>query len=300
MNSAADSGDDGGFGGGGGAGFGLSGGAGGCGGGGGTISASGGAGGFGGGDGTASAAATPGSGGVGGGNGTNQGGAGGGGVTVATGATFEIDKAGPSTLANTVSAGGGFTKNGAGDLQIDSTNTYSGPTNILAGSITTFSAGDNAIGGQSDVTIASGAVLALIAAETVGSLSGSGRAGGTGADPRVLTVGGSGNDANFTGVLGNNAFGGVGAPLTLNKIGSGRAAWAWNAVNARAITAAFQALPGQTFTVNGARPARNSAPLDLGIEASFDNGLAAKLSFNGEFSRNVSSFGASARLCYRS
>ncbi|MGD9916365.1 MAG: hypothetical protein AB7S80_20000, partial [Rhizobiaceae bacterium] len=70
-----------------------------------------------------------------------------------------------------------------------------GPTNILAGSITTFSAGDNAIGGQSDVTIASGAVLALI-------------------------------------------------------------------------TAAFQALPGQTFTVNGARPARNSALLDLGIEAS--------------------------------
>ncbi|MGE3306703.1 MAG: autotransporter domain-containing protein [Rhizobiaceae bacterium] len=80
---------------------------------------------------------------------------------------------------------------------------------------------------------------------------------------------------------------------------SGRAAWAWNAVNARAVTAAFQALPGQTFTTEGARPARHAALLDFGIEAAFANGLAAKLSFNGEFSRNVASGGASAKLTWR-
>ncbi|MGD9912945.1 MAG: autotransporter domain-containing protein [Rhizobiaceae bacterium] len=80
---------------------------------------------------------------------------------------------------------------------------------------------------------------------------------------------------------------------------SGRVAWAHNAVAARAVTAAFQALPGQSFTVNGARPDRNAALLDLGIEAAFSSGLSAKLSFNGEFSRNVSAYGASAKISFR-
>jgi outer membrane autotransporter protein len=80
---------------------------------------------------------------------------------------------------------------------------------------------------------------------------------------------------------------------------TGRAAWAYNAATARALSGAFAALPGQVFTVNGAAPDRHAALLDLGIEAAFDNGLAAKLSFSGEFSGNVAAYGASAKVSYR-
>jgi outer membrane autotransporter protein len=80
---------------------------------------------------------------------------------------------------------------------------------------------------------------------------------------------------------------------------SGRAAWGWNAVNGRVITTAFQALPGQAFAINGARPDRHSALIDLGIEAAFASGLSAKLSFSGEFSGNLAAYGAAARLSYR-
>jgi len=80
---------------------------------------------------------------------------------------------------------------------------------------------------------------------------------------------------------------------------TGRAAWAWNDLATRAVSGSFVLLPGQSFIINGARPARHSALVDLGIEAAFDNGVAAKLSFNGEFSRNVASYGASAKISYR-
>jgi fibronectin-binding autotransporter adhesin len=80
---------------------------------------------------------------------------------------------------------------------------------------------------------------------------------------------------------------------------SGRVAWGYNATNDRSVTGAFVALPGQSFTITGARPDRHAALIDLGIEAAFDSGLAAKLSFSGEFSGNVASYGAAAKLSYR-
>jgi fibronectin-binding autotransporter adhesin len=80
---------------------------------------------------------------------------------------------------------------------------------------------------------------------------------------------------------------------------TGRAAWAYDAETARAVSGAFVALPGQVFTINGARPDRHSVLLDLGIEAAFENGLAAKLSFSGEFSSKAASYGASAKISYR-
>ncbi|MGE0500271.1 MAG: autotransporter outer membrane beta-barrel domain-containing protein [Rhizobiaceae bacterium] len=76
---------------------------------------------------------------------------------------------------------------------------------------------------------------------------------------------------------------------------TGRAAWVWNADSARAVTAAFQALPGTSFTINGAQPARHAALLKAGVEAAFGN-VTAKLAATGEFSRNVTSFGAQAKV----
>ncbi|MGE0500015.1 MAG: autotransporter domain-containing protein [Rhizobiaceae bacterium] len=76
---------------------------------------------------------------------------------------------------------------------------------------------------------------------------------------------------------------------------TGRAAWVWNADSARTVTAAFQALPGASFTINGAQPARHAALLEAGVEAAFGN-VTAKLTATGEFSKNVTSFGAQAKV----
>ena len=79
---------------------------------------------------------------------------------------------------------------------------------------------------------------------------------------------------------------------------SGRAAWAINAGSTRSVSGAFQALPGQAFTITGATPDRHAMLVEAGAEFTFASGLAAKLSFDGEFSRNVRSYGARARLSY--
>ena len=81
---------------------------------------------------------------------------------------------------------------------------------------------------------------------------------------------------------------------------SGRAAWAWNGGNAPVTTAAFQALPGgQPFAIQGATPARHSLLVDAGAELALTNGVSAKLGFQGEFSRNVKAYGATAKLSVR-
>lgn len=77
---------------------------------------------------------------------------------------------------------------------------------------------------------------------------------------------------------------------------TGRAAWAWNVANARSVNAGFQSLAGTSFTVNGARPARHALLLDAGLEGQLATNVTGKLSFTGEFSRNVTSVGAAAKI----
>jgi uncharacterized protein with beta-barrel porin domain len=86
-----------------------------------------------------------------------------------------------------------------------------------------------------------------------------------------------------------------GTALTL----TGRAAWAVNGGADRRINASFQSLPGSSFTVDGAAPARHAALIDAGAEFDLGGGLAAALNFQGEFSRNVESYGAKAKFSYR-
>lgn len=91
----------------------------------------------------------------------------------------------------------------------------------------------------------------------------------------------------------------TGFDLGTNVKLTGRAAWVWNAANARSITTAFQTLPGTTFTVNGAQPARHAALLEAGVEAGFGSNVITKLNLTGEFSSNVTSFGAQAKVGIR-
>ncbi|PWK71539.1 autotransporter outer membrane beta-barrel domain-containing protein [Aminobacter sp. AP02] len=79
---------------------------------------------------------------------------------------------------------------------------------------------------------------------------------------------------------------------------TGRLAWAWNADTARTVTASFQNLGAPSFTVDGAEPDRNALLVDAGAEFGISDNMSAKISFNGEFSGNVSAYGAAASLRY--
>lgn len=103
------------------------------------------------------------------------------------------------------------------------------------------------------------------------------------------------SEASVRTELGARSSIDVGAGLTL----TGRAAWVWNAQNARTVTAAFDVLAGADFTVDGAAPARHAALVDLGIQAAITDSISAKLTFSGEFSRNVTSYAAQAKIGVR-
>ena len=64
----------------------------------------------------------------------------------------------------------------------------------------------------------------------------------------------------------------------------GRAAWAHDYNSDRNISATFQSLPGSTFIVNGAQPARNAALTSASAEMNFNGGWSVAATFDGEFS----------------
>jgi uncharacterized protein with beta-barrel porin domain len=77
-----------------------------------------------------------------------------------------------------------------------------------------------------------------------------------------------------------------------------KAAWAYDWNTDRAATATFQALPGATFTVNGAQPSANAALASLGAEMKWQNGWSLAGSFDGEFSRTTASYTGKGSLKY--
>lgn len=82
------------------------------------------------------------------------------------------------------------------------------------------------------------------------------------------------------------------ATLTL----SGRAALAINGGDSIGFVAGFQALPGTSFSIEGANPDRYSALLDAGIEYATANGFFAAASLQGELSGNVQNIAGTAKI----
>lgn len=82
------------------------------------------------------------------------------------------------------------------------------------------------------------------------------------------------------------------ATLTL----SGRAALAINGGDTIGFVAGFQALPGTSFSIEGANPDRYSALLDAGLEYTLANGFFAAASLQGEFSGNVQNLAGIAKV----
>jgi outer membrane autotransporter protein len=78
----------------------------------------------------------------------------------------------------------------------------------------------------------------------------------------------------------------------------GRAAWAHNFNVERSLGATFQTLPGASFVVNGAAPAREAALTTASAEMNFASGWAVAATFEGEFSNVTRSYAGKGVVRY--
>jgi uncharacterized protein with beta-barrel porin domain len=83
-----------------------------------------------------------------------------------------------------------------------------------------------------------------------------------------------------------------GAALSLRA----RLAWAHDWVSDPSLTAVFQALPGASFIVNGATPAKDSALVSTGAELWLANGVALLDKFDGEFAKRSQTLAGTGTL----
>jgi autotransporter-associated beta strand protein/T5SS/PEP-CTERM-associated repeat protein len=84
------------------------------------------------------------------------------------------------------------------------------------------------------------------------------------------------------------------AALTLRT----RVAWAHDWVSDPTLAAVFQALPGASFLVNGASPAKNSALTSAGAELRLANGVSLLAKFDGEFASHSSTYAGTGTVRY--
>jgi autotransporter-associated beta strand protein len=77
-----------------------------------------------------------------------------------------------------------------------------------------------------------------------------------------------------------------------------RVAWAHDWVNDPTLAPVFQALPGASFIVNGATPAKNSALASAGTELRIANGVTLLAKFDGEFATHASTYAGTGTIRY--
>ena len=78
----------------------------------------------------------------------------------------------------------------------------------------------------------------------------------------------------------------------------GRLAWAHDWVSDPTLTPVFQTLPGASFIVNGATPAKNSALASAGAEMRYANGVSFIAKFDGEFAGHSNTYVGSGTVRY--
>ena len=96
------------------------------------------------------------------------------------------------------------------------------------------------------------------------------------------------------GLRADKSFAMASGVLTLR----GRAAWTHDFNPDRFVSATFQALPGASFVVNGARAAADSALTTVSAEMKWLNGWSASASFEGEFSNVTRSYAGKGTVRY--
>jgi uncharacterized protein with beta-barrel porin domain len=77
-----------------------------------------------------------------------------------------------------------------------------------------------------------------------------------------------------------------------------RLAWAHDWISDPSLAAVFQTLPGASFIVNGATPAKNSALTSAGAELRIANGLSFLAKFDGEFAAHSSTYAGTGVVRY--
>jgi len=84
------------------------------------------------------------------------------------------------------------------------------------------------------------------------------------------------------------------AALTLRA----RVAWAHDSISDPSLVPLFQTLPGASFVVNGATPAKNSALTSAGAEYRLANGVVLLAKFDGEFASHSSTYAGTGTVRY--
>jgi outer membrane autotransporter protein len=77
-----------------------------------------------------------------------------------------------------------------------------------------------------------------------------------------------------------------------------RLAWAHDWITDPSLAAAFQALPGASFIVNGAAPAKDSALVSAGAELRLAGGVTLAGKFDGEFAGRSSTYAGTGTVRY--
>jgi outer membrane autotransporter protein len=77
-----------------------------------------------------------------------------------------------------------------------------------------------------------------------------------------------------------------------------RLAWAHDWVSDPTLAATFETLPGASFTVNGAAPAKDSALATAGAELRLLNGVSVLGKLDGEFASHASTYAGSGVIRY--
>jgi uncharacterized protein with beta-barrel porin domain len=101
----------------------------------------------------------------------------------------------------------------------------------------------------------------------------------------------NGPTGTFSGCVNNK---GRNAVLSLR----GRLAWAHDWVSDPTLAALFQTLPGASFVVNGAVPAKDSAVASAGAEYRLANGISLIGKFDGEFASHSSTYAGTGMVRY--
>jgi outer membrane autotransporter protein len=78
----------------------------------------------------------------------------------------------------------------------------------------------------------------------------------------------------------------------------GKLGYAHDWVSNPSLAAAFQALPGASFIVNGAAPAHDSGLVAAGAELRFANGVSLAAKFDGEFAARSQTYAGTATVRY--
>jgi uncharacterized protein with beta-barrel porin domain len=78
----------------------------------------------------------------------------------------------------------------------------------------------------------------------------------------------------------------------------GRLAWAHDWVSDPSLTPLFQTLPGASFVVNGATPAKDSALVSAGAEYRLANGVTLLAKFDGELARGSQTYAGTGTVRY--